>query len=328
MTDRKRIATTISVPVLFRLFPDDDTCYRWLERVRWNDKPICPHCGGVENITRPPSKPHTYWHRDCRSNFTVTTKTCLHATKRPLRDWVYVIYSVMTGRKGISAMQLSKELGVQYRTAWHMLHRIREACGRGDFVLKDVVEVDETYIGGKRRNMSNARRKALAGTGRGAVGKVAAARMRERGGKVKATVVEHTDADTLVGLVEENVIPGTTVYTDDASTYGEFKRRYNHDSVKHSISEYVRGDMHTNGIESVWSLLKRSIHGVWHHVSPKHLGKYVNEATFRLNEGNCEVDTIDRMESLASQIGNKRLPYAKSGSPTPSLSGAMGCPPR
>ena len=207
MTDKKRIATTISVPELFRRFPGEDTCYRWLERVRWNDKPVCPHCGGVENITRPASKPHTYWHRDCRSNFTVTTLTCLHATKRPLRDWIYVIYSVMTGRKGVSAMQLSKELGCQYRTAWHMLHRIREACGRGDFELKDVVEVDETYIGGKRRNMSNAKRKALAGTGRGAVGKTAIAGMRERGGKVKATVVEHTDAATLVGLVEQHVIP-------------------------------------------------------------------------------------------------------------------------
>lgn len=278
--------------------------------MRWQGKPICPHCGGVENITRPASKPHTYWHRDCRSNFTVTTKTCLHATKRPLRDWIYVIYTIMTSRKGVSAMQLSKELGCQYRTAWHMLHRVREACGRGDFVLKDVVEVDETCIGGKRANMSNSKRKALAGTGRGAVGKVAVAGIRERGGKVKAVVVEATDAATLVGLVEENVVPGgTTVYTDEASAYNGLKRRYNHDSVKHSISEYVRGDVHT--MESVWSVLKRSIHGTWHRVSPKHLGKYVNEATFRLNEGNWEVDTLDRMEAFANQIGNKRLPYAK-----------------
>ena len=303
MTD-KRIATTISVPELFRLFPNEDSAYRWLEAARWNGHPVCPHCGGVENISESPSKLYTYWHRDCRKHFTVTTKTCMHATKRPIRDWIYVIYSVMTARKGVSAMQLSKELGVQYRTAWHMLHRIREACGRGDFVLKDVVEVDETYIGGKRRNMSNSKRKALSGTGRGAVGKVAVAGIRERGGKVKAAVVEHTDAATLVGLVEESVVHGTTVYTDEATAYGPLKRRYNHESV-------IRGDVHTNGMESVWSLLKRSIHGTWHHVSPKHLGKYVNEATFRLNEGNCEVDTIERMESLASQIGDKRLPYAK-----------------
>ena len=311
MTDKKQITTTLNVPELFRRFPDEDTCYRWLERVRWQGEPICPHCGGVENISRPKSKPHTYWHKDCRKHFTVTTKTIMHATKRSLRDWVYVIYSVMTARKGVSAMQLSKELGCQYRTAWHMLHRVREACGRGDFVLEDVAEVDETYIGGKRANMSNSKRKALAGTGRGAVGKVAVAEMRERGVKVKATVVERTDADTLVGMVEQNVVPGTTAYTDEASAYAGLKRRYNHDSVKHSISEYVRGDVHTNDMESVWSVLKHSIHGTWHHVSPKHLGKYVNEATFRLNEGNCEVDTLDRMEAFAIQIGNKRLLYKK-----------------
>ena len=153
--------------------------------------------------------------------------------------------------------------------------------------------------------------KELAGTGRGAVGKVAVAGMRERGGKVKATVVERTDAAMLVGMVEESVVPGTTVYTDEAAAYGGLKRRFNHDSVKHGISEYVRGDVHTNGMESIWSVLKRSIRGTWHHVSPKHLGKYVNEATFRLNEGNCEVDTIERMEAFAGQIGGKRLPYAK-----------------
>ena len=153
--------------------------------------------------------------------------------------------------------------------------------------------------------------KELADTDRGAVGKVAVAGMRECGGKVKATVVERTDAATLVGMVEESVVPGTTVYTDEAAACGGLKRCFNHDSVKHGISEYVRGDVHTNGMESVWSVLDRSIHGTWHHVSPKHLGRYVNEATFRLNEGNCEVDTIERMEAFAGRIGGKRLPYAK-----------------
>ena len=205
MSDKKRIATTISVTDLFRLFPDEDSCYRWLEATRWNDQPVCPHCGGVDNIGPSPSKPHTYWHKDCRKHFTVTTKTCMHATKLPLQDWIYAIYSVMTARKGVSAMQLSKELGCQYRTAWHMLHRLREACGRGEFVLRHVVEADETCIGGKRKNMSAAKRKALAGTGRGAVGKVVIAGIRERGGKVKARVVEHTDAATLVGNIESIV---------------------------------------------------------------------------------------------------------------------------
>ena len=307
----KRIASTISVTQLFKMFPDEDACYRWLEDTRWNGQPVCPHCGGVDNIGPAPSKSRTYWHRDCRKHFTVTTKTCMHATKRPLQDWIYAIYSVMTARKGVSAMQLSKEMGCQYRTAWHMLHRIREACGRGEFVLRHVVEADETYIGGKRKHMSNAKRKALAGTGRGATGKIAVAGVRERGGRVNARIVEATDTATLVGNIESVVELGATVYTDDASAYAPLGHHYHHESVKHSIGEYVRGDAHTNGMESVWSVLKRSIHGTWHHVSPKHLGRYVDEATFRLNDGNCEVDILDRMKSFASQIGDKRLSYKR-----------------
>ena len=306
---KKRIAETISVTELFRLFPDEDACYAWLEAARWNGEPVCPHCGGTDDISRPASKPHTYWHKACRQQFTVTTGTCMHATKRPLRDWIYAIYSVMTARKGVSAMQLSKELGVQYRTAWHMLHRIREACGNGEFTLANVVEADETHVGGKRKNMSNAKRKELAGTGRGTVGKVAVAGIRERGGRVTATPVAHPDTATLVGHIESVVEPGATIYTDEATAYIPLGYRYHHEAVRHSAGEYVRGDVHTNGMESVWSVLKRSIHGTWHHVSPKHLGKYVNEATFRLNEGNCEIDTIDRMEAFARQIDGAQLRY-------------------
>ncbi|MDE0004800.1 MAG: IS1595 family transposase [Rhodospirillaceae bacterium] len=307
--ERKRIAETISVVELFQVFRDEEACYEWLEDSRWHGTPVCPHCGGIENISKPPSKPHHYWHKDCRKQFTVTTKTCMHATKRPLRDWIYAIYTVLTGRKGISAMQLSKELGVQYRTAWHMLHRIREACGRGEFTLSNIVEVDETHVGGKRKNMSNAKRKELAGTGRGPVGKTAVAGARQRSGKVVARPVEKTDAETLVGFVEETVEPGSQVYTDEARAYQGLP--FPHDTVKHSASEYVRGEVHINSIESVWAVLKRSIHGTWHHVSPKHLRRYVNEATFRLNEGNCEIDTLDRMRLFAEGMHGKRLSYDK-----------------
>ena len=307
----KRTAETISVVQLFRMFPDEDACYAWLEEARWQDTPICPHCGGIENIV-PDKRERHYRHKDkdCRKRFTVTTGTCMHATKRPLQDWIYAIYSVLTARKGVSALQLSKELGVQYRTAWHMLHRIREACGRGDFTLSNVVEVDETYIGGKEGNKHESKKLHA---GRGAVGKSAVVGVRERGGKVKAKPVERTDGRTLIGFVEGMVEPGSTVYTDDAAAYGALPtiiNQYAHDTVAHSKGEYVRGEAHTNGIESVWAVLKRSITGTWHHVSPKHLGRYANEATFRLNEGNCEVDTIDRMTEFARGVGGKRLAYA------------------
>ena len=305
----KRIAETMSVVQLFRLFPDEDACYAWLERVRWQGSPICPHCGGVDRIVADKRERH-YRCKDCRKRFTVTTKTCMHATKRPLQDWIYAIYSVLTARKGVSAMQLSKELGVQYRTAWHMLHRIREACAQGEFKLNDTVEVDETYIGGKEGN-KHADKKLNAG--RGPVGKEAVVGVRERDGEVRAKPVERTDARTLVGFVGEHVERGSKVYTDEAKAYGPLSRPgspFRHATVRHGIGEYVRGDVHTNGIESVWAVLKRSINGTWHHVSPKHLGRYVDEAAFRLNAGNCEIDTIDRMESLAGQVGGKRLRYA------------------
>ena len=303
----KRIAETISVPQLFRMFPDEDTCIEWFEKARWNGVPTCHRCGSQSDITE--EKPHSYWCKVCRRRFNVKTGSMLHATKRPLQDWIYTIYTVLTSRKGISAMQLSKELGCQYRTAWHMMHRVREACGNGDFTLSKVVEVDETYIGGKEKNKHAAKK---LNAGRGAVGKAAVVGIKERGGKVKAKHVERTNAATLLPLVEETVEHGSTVYTDDAAAYGALPtiiNQYEHDTVAHGRGEYVRGDVHINSIESVWAVLKRSIHGTWHHVSPKHLARYVNEASFRLNEGNCEIDTIDRMEAFAQGIGGKRLPY-------------------
>ena len=305
----KRKADTISVAQLFRMFPNENACYAWLEKVRWDGEPVCPHCGGIDGISRSPSKPHTYWHKDCRKHFTVTTKTCMHATKRPLQDWIFAVYSVLTARKGVSAMQLSKELGCQYRTAWHMLHRIREACNRDDFTLANIVEADETYVGGREANKHESKKLKA---GRGPVGKTTVAGVRQRGGKVIAKSVERADGPTLIEFVESNVEPGATVYTDDARAYSALPNafnRFDHQTVKHVTGEYVRGDAHTNNIEAVWAVLKRSIHGTWHHVSPKHLDRYVNEATFRLNEGNCEIDTIDRMTRFARGVGGKRLRY-------------------
>ena len=151
----------------------------------------------------------------------------------------------------------------------------REACSSGDFKLSNVVEVDETYVGGK----------------------------------VTAKPISGTDSRSVIEFVKAHTEPGATVYTDDAKAYAGLQKQYQHGSVKHSVGEFVRGEIHTNSIESFWAVFKRSIHGTWHHVSNKHLARYVNEATFRLNEGNCEVDTIDRMTALVKRVGGKRLPY-------------------
>lgn len=246
--DGGRVAETISVAQLFRMFPDEDACHAWLEAARWRDGPVCPHCGGADNIVKD-LRPRHYRHRDCRRRFTATTGTCMHATKKPLRDWLFAIYSVLTARKGVSAMQLSKELGCQHRTAWHMLHRIREACGRGDFAAAGAAEADGPRIAGREGDSAKAGRRAAG----------------------------------------------------DASAVGGGER---------GEGESVRGKVRANGGDSALALFRRSVHGTWHHVSPKHLERYVNEAAFRLNEGNCGVDTLDRMAAFVQGASGRRLRYA------------------
>ena len=305
MPKGKRSADTISITQLLRMFPDQDTCFAWLEQVRWNGTPICAHCGSSDRVNPPKrSKPHHRWCGHCRKDFTVTTGTIMHATKTPLQNWIVAIYSVMTARKGVSAMQLSKELGVQYRTAWYMLHRIREACASGEFKLDTVVEMDEVYIGGKEKNKHGSKKLKA---GRGPVGKTPVMGARERGGKTVAKPVANADGETARDFARDAVKPGATIYTDESTIYNRLP--FDHEAVNHSAKEYVRGNVHSNGIESVWAVLRRSIHGTWHHVSAKHLHRYVNEASMRLNNGNCEVDTIDRMDALVREIGGKRIAY-------------------
>lgn len=302
---KKRIAQTISIMEVMRMFNTERKAVRWLEKARWGSKRVCPHCGGYENISVAKSKPFTYWHKDCRKHFTAKTGTCMHSSKIDTRKWVVAMYYLLTARKGISSLQLSKELGITQKTAWFMLQRIREACGK-EFQLVAEVEVDETYLGGKERNKHSSKK---LNAGRGAVGKQAVLGMRERDGRVKAMPIDRPDKPTLHDAVNEHVKPGATIYTDEHRGYRGLDG-YEHESVCHSAKEYVNGMAHTNGIESVWAVLKRGYNGTYHNWSMKHCQRYVNEFAFRLNEGNCERDTIDRMESLASGIGGKRLRYA------------------
>ena len=219
------------------------------------------------------------------------------------------MYSFLTSRKGVSAMQLSKELGVQYRTAWHMLHRIREACGNGAFTLSNVVEADDGYVGDRESNKYAYKKLQM---GRVTVGKAAVNGSREREGGYAAKPIRAADSRTLIGVVEGPPEQGSTIYSDDASAYAALPtiiNQYTLEAIRHGPSEHPAGSVHTSSIESIWALLKRSVQCARHHVSPKHLERYVNEAAFRLNDRNFEVDAIDRMESLAKQIGGKRLRY-------------------
>ena len=290
---------------LLRMFPDDDAGEKWLIQQRWPDGIRCPNCD-ADAITENRNRRSPFRCRKCRKDFSTKTASLMQSSNLGYRAWAVAIYMAVTNLKGVSSMKLHRELGITQKSAWHLMHRIRENWEDRSESFAGPVEVDETYVGGRRKNMSNAKREALADTGRGPVGKTAVVGAKDRATKqVAAKVVTSTDADTLQGFVKEKAVPDATVYTDDATAYNSLP--FDHDTVKHSLSEYVNGDIHTNGIESLWSMLKRAHKGTFHKLSPKHLDRYVQEFAGRHNLR--ELDTLEQMGAVARGTQGKRLRY-------------------
>ena len=293
----------LSLVEITRLFPHNEAAEAWLIGVRWPQGIRCPKCGSdnVHERTKHPTMRHRC--RPCRKYFSVRTGTVMQASNLDCQVWAIAIYLFCTSLKSVSSMKLHRDLDVTQKSAWHLAHRLRKAFAHEPNLFAGPVEVDETYIGGRNKNRHAHKRQE--GT-QGGAGKSIVAGAKDRATRqISATVVPNTEAVTLHGFVAGRAKHDAMVYTDDHSSYK--KLPYKHESVKHSVSEYVRGQAHVNGIESFWALLKRGYHGTFHHFSPKHLARYVAEFAARYNIR--DLDTLAQMAFVVQGMSGKRLKY-------------------
>ena len=299
----------LTLPQLLKMFPDDDAAREWFEAQIWPEGPHCPRCGSlnIQSGVKHPTMTHRC--RDCpkRPLFSLKTRTVMQGSPLGYQTWAIAIYLVTTSLKGVSSIKLHRDLGINQKSAWYLAHRIREAWKRDEGPFIGPAEADETYVGGKRKNMSRSKRKAMSGAGPLA-GKTVVAGVKDRQtNKLSAGVVEDTTGYTLQSFVEERVVPDGKVYTDESRSYkGLFF--HDHESVNHSDGEYIRGDAGTQGIESFWSMLKRAHTGTFHKISPKHLDRYVAEFAGLHNDRAS--DTLDQMGNIVRGMMGRRLKYA------------------
>lgn len=297
-------------------FQDPDKAREWLEMQRWPNGAHCTHCGSfsVTPLRGKAHRPGVWQCNDCRQQFTVTTGSVMERSKIPLNKWLLAMHLMASSKKGISAHQLHRQLGITYQSAWFLSHRIREAMadknptpmgGEGK-----VIEADTTYIGGREKNKHLGKRKAgnIGGTGKQIVHTLI-----ERGGRARSHHIANVTGKTLRPLLVTNASRKSTLMTDTHGGYYHVGKEYaRHETVDHGRSEYVRGDAHSNTAEGFFSILKRGVTGTFHHISEAHLHRYLAEFDFRYsNRSALGIEDTERAAKIIAQVGGKRLTYRR-----------------
>jgi transposase-like protein len=284
---------------LLDFFKDEKTCLEYLEQQRWAGNPECPFCGcGKPYVT---NRGYKCRNKECHKKFTAKVGTIYENSKISLRIWFAAIYLCTANKKGISSCGLARQLGITQKTAWFVLHLVREMLKeKAPVMLKDVVEIDETYIGGKNKNRHADKKKQRS---QGGAGKAPVFGAKQRGGKLVTRTLSDTKHSNTVPVILETIAPGSIMVSDEYHSQKAVGPLYYHVSVNHLQGEYVRGAFHTNGVENYWSQLKRGIYGIYHKVSTKHLERYCDEFTFRYNTR--QIKDNERFDLAVSQSAGR-----------------------